>query len=611
MIEEIVRFSKELEKNDIYEIYEKKTNFFSRPIIVIPIDLVNKKIKVENIYLVLKKDNIKYFIEETKKNAINKKYCEIKKSDLNIKSFDEINQKFLKIVKSIDRFLNRINTNTCIGGAKGTLSYHTLCFYGKTGVKGIFSSKEIFKAKIEMTYKKLLIEKSIPDNLKEKSAYIDILTSISEKYEIIWEKIDEYINNVVRDNNKNKISEFTVLFEIPSENYSFYKTWFDFYFMKKLFAKDEPKKFFDNCYVPQTFNNLNEGKPFLRHLTRKNDINIVVSQNDSFALYKFDYYIPRLKLNLFPVFIVKEYKDKFYHLLKNNLKRFSFQEYMQNIFQNMNQDIFDFYLVRYIKKIDAPKKIPAYFDIDYISGYKLNFNNYLIFDIENIINDYFFDKSLMKNYFNPDINLDDKVLISLLYKYRNIIFDFFYRAKYFSLNLSIINNMFYEVFRNKLRKLYNVENKEVKNLIILPLEKYKEINKIFGGNFMETIDNIKNKEKIFDKESFAYFSGQLVYYLLSLSKAGKENKNHSMVEPFINVTNLGLLALRINELFSVYKHCIYINNSTFNNLYAQILSYVIDNEDELFSNHMKLFFYTGYFNSKENVMYKPTGGGNE
>ena len=54
---------------------------------------------------------------------------------------------------------------------------------------------------------------------------------------------------------------------------------------------------------------------------------------------------------------------------------------------------------------------------------------------------------------------------------------------------------------------------------------------------MKTVERIKKEEKIRDKESFAYYAGQIAYYLLNQSKSSE--KTHAMIEPFINMNNFG------------------------------------------------------------------------
>ena len=119
---------------------------------------------------------------------------------------------------------------------------------------------------------------------------------------------------------------------------------------------------------------------------------------------------------------------------------------------------------------------------------------------------------------------------------------------------------------------------------------------------METVERIKKEKKVSDKESFAYYAGQAVYFLLSLSE--KSNRTHAMVEPFINIRNLNMFRMRLEELFKAYKHKINLRNRNFNPVFSEIWSFLADNSNKQFSDDMKTLFYAGYFNSNENIFYE-------
>ena len=117
---------------------------------------------------------------------------------------------------------------------------------------------------------------------------------------------------------------------------------------------------------------------------------------------------------------------------------------------------------------------------------------------------------------------------------------------------------------------------------------------------MGTVQTIKEEVVIRDMESFAFYAGQIVYYLLSLSE--KKEKRHSLVEPFINIPNLKLFSLKINELFNAYKHAVYFNHRRFNELFSSLWAFLYDNSDKKFNNELRILFYAGYFDNN-NILY--------
>ena len=120
---------------------------------------------------------------------------------------------------------------------------------------------------------------------------------------------------------------------------------------------------------------------------------------------------------------------------------------------------------------------------------------------------------------------------------------------------------------------------------------------------MDTIKKIQETQTIRDKESFAYYSGQIAYYLLSQSKA--EKPMHSLMEPFINAGSFSALAIRIEELFNSYKHALSFNYGKFNTVFSAMWAFLYDHIAEPFTRELKILFYAGYFNSEDNIFYKP------
>lgn len=298
------------------------------------------------------------------------------------------------------------------------------------------------------------------------------------------------------------------------------------------------------------------------------------------------------KITIFPLFIDPEFFDKEIELFKSgtSIEKKSFKEIIENIHKGTDRDTLNFYLIIY-----SGGKNSLIF-LDYVSNfrYKLT-NNLTIFDIEDKLNK-FFDDKMKTNYFN-EISLKDESLKLQIEKYRSHIFDFIYRARYENINGKLVEEIFFDSLKRILRKFYqnSIEEERVVNLFKI----YAELNKYFGGDYMETLRNIKSddlykREQIENEQEFYFISGKITRYLLSLSQTS--NKTHALVEPFVNVASSTVMLERIVDLFNKYKHNIDFDNKKLDKLFSLILSYYNSGKVEKnITKQNRFFFFEGYF----------------
>jgi CRISPR-associated protein Csh1 len=183
----------------------------------------------------------------------------------------------------------------------------------------------------------------------------------------------------------------------------------------------------------------------------------------------------------------------------------------------------------------------------------------------------------------------------MIYSLRQKLFDFVYRNQ-----TTITSNDLVKII------LFRIE-KEIRNKSD-NLESYRETLNLFfnrnlllqtsvSENILEQVKLIKNmitsgkfeEFKIQDDEVWAYFAGQLAYYLVSLSKS--KDKNYGLLEPFTNKSTTKLVKITINEMYDRYKHEISLDNKRFNVIASQILAYKIDRSFI----DLKIPFYIGVF----------------
>jgi len=624
MLKEIVDFSKQLEIESIYTNIQKSKEKIEMPIVVVPAKDDLSGFDVDNIYFVFKdckfiNSKLLLKLDSTKEKG--------KEKEIEIQNANSINSNVIKKISDfnndqdwknillnckmyIQKFPGDSKGNKSIGRNEGTNSYHILIF--EANEKNLLNPKKDFKdfkEKIKKTYNEENIKKGVFNNNKQ---LVRQLVSLLEKFNSITCQLYSKIDCM---KNLTSLKSFIIVIKLPKIYYKCYKEWYEEYLKKKIFKTEEKQYLIGKCsacsnssnsnsnelWLPEIFQNLDQGKPFIKHLGRKQKFNIAVCRDCSLYIYKFQtYFLNMLKISTFPLFIESKLRDEAIAFIKQNNEKLNFRDIIQEIYRKTYLNELDFYLIIYNRSND-------FIAFDYVTGFNFYKNGMSIFEIETLISKSFFTNSknydmLLNNYFSDKVETKEKELDNLIYKYRGQIFDYIYRAKYNSLNSVHILDMYISSLKIKLRYLYNPDIKEYEiikriksiNVNFLKLDKY------FGGNYMETIEEIKKTKEIKDKESFAYYSGQIVYYLLTRSE--KTNKTHAMVEPFINVATLGTFAIKLIELFNMYKHSINLSYNKFNNIMASICGFLCANQNEKFTIELKMFFYAGYFD--DNIFFE-------
>jgi len=623
VIKEIVDFSKQLETSGIYERISENLKKIDRPIMVIPVSDDLNDILYDEIYFIFNRiEGENCFFEDDKPIKINAS----DKFNIRLKSINDEDEQWQEILKALQLYTRKLPTdakgNKSIGGNKGTNSYHLLIFEGKveSGIFGV--DRKEFENKISRTYEKEVIEKGMPDDLdkNEKKRYLELLDKVKDNSNLdkIWREIEELKNTFeyYNENKKNMELPFAsiiVVFKLSRRFYeenNIYKKWYDKYMQKKIFKVDNPDVYYKaNCsicgsknvdtYLPDCFNNMDSGKPFLQHIDRKSSLNTAVCGTCALEIYKFqEYFLNRLGITLFPLFIHRGNRERTIHLFHQQevIEKLSFHDIISEIYRETSTEELDFYLVFYNRQ-------EGILFFDYITGFHYKIKSTDIFEIEAILDYYFFDNNLNKNYFNSKVKTENQQRDNLIYTYRQPVFDFVYRAKYGSLDRRILQDLYFATLGIHLRRLVSKDRFMKEGNLKKSLQHYLKLDNIFTGVLMDTIKKIQESQTIGSKESFAYYSGQIVYYLLSQSKS--ESRTHSLVEPFINATSFSALGIRIEELFNSYKHALSFNYGRFNTIFSSMWAFLYDHKEEPFTKDLKILFYAGYFNSEDNIFYKP------
>ncbi len=566
-------------------------------------------------------DNLLYVIVplENKKDvyfvAGNNVYNELVKHKItSCKSVNDVEDAFKKVLLNVEKLTKKLpgddKGNKSIGGNKGVNSYNLFIFN---------LPKENIKEKILRNYS----EKGLRDVSKDLSYLLskEIIKSLifsEEEAEIIDKKVSSFLNELQTKLGEKQFKKTVgpnaiyVVFEsseLVSENMyeKFYQEWKK----KKIFSKEDNRYIHKGtCHVcgqsgvelsiPGVFHNMNDKKPFITHLGRNISLNTLMCRDCSLELA--DFYIGFLsKINIFPLFVNEQLEEREINILKSlfkageRIERSRFRDILKEAAKEF--EYIDFYLI--VREGDD------FVFFDYVSNFRYYFvDEVSVFDIESEL-DILFDGKLRNNYFS---STDEGDILA----YRSQIFDFVYRAKYESLNLAIINEIFYNALKKRLRsflessgeieKKNKKENEERTKLeaILKMFDIYKRLNRAFGGDYMEKSTlarEIMNKEELENDYEFYYLLGKITYSLLLQSESA--TKTHALVEPFINVSSSAVMLERVVELFNKYKHKIDIDDYKFNKAFSLVLSYynnkLSKSDNQQVSRENKFYFFEGYF----------------
>lgn len=273
---------------------------------------------------------------------------------------------------------------------------------------------------------------------------------------------------------------------------------------------------------------------------------------------------------------------------------------LDNMFLNKHSDngkavINDYdYLPVKIEKLQSPIDITNLLTIDNKESYQLNH----LYELENNIDEIFYNRQLKHNYFRDDLKVSDfvsKKLQQLIFETKYAMVNYFkkYDEKEF---YQVVKKYGSDFVIEHLRQGREYKAKESLNLKLSLLqhkgEDIMDIKRMQERMFKKLESS--NYENL-SKEEFFYLCGQVAKYLISQSEA--HEKNSDLLEPFLRAGNAQKLKKDIEFTYFKYKHKISINYGKFNNAMSLIMAY---EDEEKLSNNMDSFLIGTL---SENIFY--------
>lgn len=374
---------------------------------------------------------------------------------------------------------------------------------------------------------------------------------------------------------------------------------------KELFIQEDNRYIYPNIYnnnyynvevdgkiqgIPDNNMGMNAKKPFLSIKTRKNPASYLLDGDTALLQKQFFEYLMNFatngKNNIYvdiinnkiEAYSDKEEREKFsgieagYYLRIQKGKELEIQvqdnivNYQDKLLLNFNyQDFFNMNIEKYP---EYTKDIGIYTKRT---------------DVGRLINNIFFSKYLLTNYFTDanDISVKDSVLKRIIIMYRNVIFDWIYKG--IDNNFEVVEKQFaLELIKNTLINDYNLRAMTQLNLHWSFEDYFANLEKRGGEKMADIATKIRMsvKEKVMSKdkavivsnnEEYYYAIGQLMAYFISLSKASR--KAQSLINPVLNAQNDTVTKTRLLQLYKKYNYNILTKNSRVKNLYAMILGY--------------------------------------
>lgn len=374
---------------------------------------------------------------------------------------------------------------------------------------------------------------------------------------------------------------------------------------KELFIQEDNRYIYPNIYnnnyynvevdgkiqgIPDNNMGMNAKKPFLSIKTRKNPASYLLDGDTALLQKQFFEYLMNFATNG---------KNNIYvDIINNKIEAYSDKEEREK-FSGIEAG----YYLRIQKgkelEIQVQDSIVNYQDklllnFNYQDFFKMNIEKYPEYtknigiytkrtDVGRLINNIFFSKYLLTNYFTDanDISVKDSVLKRIIIMYRNVIFDWIYKG--IDNNFEVVEKQFVlELIKNTLINDYNLRAMTQLNLHWSFEDYFANLEKRGGEKMADIATKIRMsvKEKVMSKdkavivnnnEEYYYAIGQLMAYFISLSKASK--KAQSLINPVLNAQNDTVIKTRLLQLYKKYNYNILTKNSRVKNLYAIILGY--------------------------------------
>ncbi|EJO5347122.1 type I-B CRISPR-associated protein Cas8b/Csh1 [Clostridium botulinum] len=510
------------------------------------------------------------------------------KKDKKTQEIDRSN-KYFDFIRRADYMSRLLDMNKPIDHKKVIHSNNYLSFFiKKENVNNGKLTNEIIDKYYEILKNPLI---KYGNKSKTKKLYEEIEKEHGKADPKLIDEIRNWIKNniydlVQKDNKEKSYLKIFIKYDLDK-----YKMESEKYILTNLYnSNDYNINIEEKIYgLPNDNMGLNSKKPYLENKSRKSKLPYLLSKEEVLIQKKFfDYLMNQACMGKSNIYInEKEIKSLFNNEMLDN----DFMGYYLRIKKGKEVEIYNFDTIVSYKSNITPLKIE--------NALQLRKSN-IVYDkiqklesLKNIINEVFFSKFLVSNYFTDakDLNINDNTLKRNLILCRNVLFTWFYKGVNNNV-WKILNSSSLDLIKGSINNGYLQKASDQFNLRS-SLKNYFE-----GGiNMADVLLEIKNslRDKINKEDTDVincdreyYFAvGQLTSYFISLSKG--KNKVHSLANPIINGKTDKRIKDELRKLYKKYNYTINTGNKRFKNLFAMVLSYIPEekvNEDLIIAGYL-------------------------
>ncbi|MBN7771878.1 type I-B CRISPR-associated protein Cas8b/Csh1 [Clostridium aminobutyricum] len=540
--------------------------------------VIKDHIPVDGDYFVIRETEQGFEVADRVKIRYDKKTKNIEKTN---KYFD-----FLQHADYMSRYLSSnksIRNKNIYSNNYLTLFIKKETFFnGKITEEILADYYEVFKEPYKKKYKKPQLRK-IYKLMEEKYGKADI-----DRINRIEAWVKEHLSHLDVENDKTHVKLF-FLYDIKE-----YQAESEKYIQTNIYLKDKYNRLVNGKLfgVPNDNLALNDSKPYTEQKSRKNTSPILLSQEDVLLQKKFFDYLN----NMATKGLVNLYfgEEGILALDNQEIPKGTFSGYFLRLQKGMEPEIHDFDVITSFSNEIRPVLIK---NVLKIKQSNLAYRTVsTLTELEKVIDDIFFKKSLIFNYFREPqkITIYDEGVKKNLLLARTSLFNWFHKGMDDTVwdvlktcSLDLIKGSIYrgEIWKGGGRacEQFNLyislrnyfERRERMDNSILDVEKLRE--KI----------NQKETGRIESDEEYYFAVGQLANYFLTLSRA--KVRNHFLSKSILTAKTDEKIKNELKKLYHKYNYDIKFSRR-FNNLYAMVCLYSNTksqvNEDALLAGYL-------------------------
>lgn len=484
-----------------------------------------------------------------------------------------------------DYISNLLDMNKPIDPKKKLHSNNYLTLFFKKDT--VIGDKKIDYSKLEeriIEYYDILLDPQIKYKKRKKS--LELYNSITEpinEENIIWCKqyILENLPSIISNLEKIDFSNYVrIFFDFPTEDYEIESKR---YLVPNLFNANEYNKTINGEIYGLTNNNmgLNVKKPYLEHKTMVNNIPCLIKSSDILMHKKFFDWLGTRKSGCLYI----KYDSDFITGIEEEIKIGQEGYYFLYLEQGKTAEVKNFDIIPMFNSnvnIEIYNYLRAKYKIEDEWEEYPYLKKKTRIELENYINEIWFDKRLKSNYFQEPKNIKkiSQDLKNIIIIVRQAMFNYFKLSDDNSIN-NIIHKYGIKLVTLQLRD--NSISKAIKayNLYIALVSQIGG-NEDMPGMLNDTMDTLysKIKESHADCDNdrqYYFLAGQVVRFILQKTKAKDKNQNHDVVNTYLECNNDKKLKDEIKYTFMKYSHAIVMKDIRFNNALSMVQMYEPEN----------------------------------